>query len=168
MMSNLGNFVEERPLLIPDSTDLPGFLNLLLDIMSSQSLTVSIPILYTWVKLLRSDVIGGSDAISPLIGPLLELCSHRLIRYESLPEESNDPSYLYLNEDIDTVPERHAFLGNYRRYCVQVVEIIVRRKPFEALYHILGQVDQSLQTLYNDQPPFRRTLSSLYPLVHNY
>ncbi|KAI9820881.1 MAG: hypothetical protein M1832_003514 [Thelocarpon impressellum] len=155
MVSNLGNFVEERPLLIPDATDLPGFLNLLLEIMGSQSLTISIPILNTWVKLLASDVIGGSDAISPLIGPLLEICSQRLIRYESLPEDSDDPSFLYLGEDIDTMPERHAFLGNYRRYCVQVVEIIVRRKPFEAMYHILGQVDQSLQTLYNNQPPFR-------------
>lgn len=154
MMSNLGNFIEERPLLIPDGSDLPGFLNLMLLILSSPSLTVSIPILNTWVRLLKSDVIGGSEMLSPLIGPLLETCSQRLLRYESLPDDSEDPSFLFLIEDIDTIPERHAFLGNYRRYCVDVVEVIVRRKPFEAVYHILGQVDQSLQTLYQQQPQF--------------
>lgn len=162
MISNLGNFIEERPLLIPDGCDLPGFFNLLLLIFSSPSLTISIPILNTWAKLLRSDVIGSSEAMTPLIGPLLETCSQRLIRYESLPEDSEDPSFLYLGEDIDTQPERHAFLGNYRRYCVDVVEIIVRRKPFEAVYHILGQVDQSLQTFYHQQSQFNGKVKCLF------
>ncbi|KAI9841115.1 MAG: hypothetical protein M1838_003702 [Thelocarpon superellum] len=147
--------VESRPHLIPESSDLPAFLNLLLEMLASQSLTISIPILHTWTRLLRSDVIGGSDTMLPLIGRLLEICSQRLVRYESFPEDSEDPAILYLNEDLDTQPERHAFLGNYRRYCVQVVEIIVRRKPFEAMYHVLGQVDHSLQTLYHEQPPFQ-------------
>jgi hypothetical protein len=37
-------------------------------------------------------------------------------RYTSWTE-SEDPTVQFLVEDIDTVPERHAFVGNYRRYC---------------------------------------------------
>jgi len=69
-------------------------------------------------------------------------------------EESDDPSLIFLLEDIDTIPERHAFLGNYRRYSVQIIEFIVRQKQSEAIYHILSQVDQSMQHLYDGQQPF--------------
>ncbi len=155
MVSNLANFIEQKPRLIPENSDLPNFLQLLLEILRSQSLVVSIPILNSWATLLSSDTIGDSDAVSPLVGSLLETCSQRLLRYEALPEDSVDPTFLFLSEDIDTIPERHAFLGNYRRYCVEVVETIVKRMPFDAMYHILGQVDQLLDSLYEGQQPFQ-------------
>lgn len=155
MMSNVGTFIEEKPLIIPEDSDLNSLFSLFVSILQSPSLTVSIPILHLWVKLLSSDMIGGSDAVSSLVGPLLEICSQRLIRYEALPDDSQLPTILFLNEDIDTIPERHAFLGNYRRYCVHVVEIIVQRKPFDALYHILGQVDDLLHHLYDGESDFQ-------------
>jgi exportin-5 len=154
MISNLGSFIEQKISAIPEDCDLPNLLNLFLAIAQSQSFVISIPVLVTWTRLLRSDTIGGSPTITPLIAPLLELSSSRLLRYESMPEDSDDPSLIFLLEDIDTVPERHAFLGNYRRYNVQIIELIVRQKQSEAIYHILSQVDQSLQRLYADQPPF--------------
>lgn len=154
-MSNVGTFVEEKPLLIPEYSDLRGLFGLFISILDSPSLIVSIPILHLWVKVLNSDILSNSDAVSSLVGPLLEVCSQRLIRYEALPDDSEHPTILFLDEDIDTIPERHAFLGNYRRYCVQVVEIIVRRKPFDAIGHILGQVDNVLSHLYDGQPTFQ-------------
>jgi exportin-5 len=75
-----------------------------------------------------------------------------------MPEESEDPSLIFLLEDIDTIPERHAFLGNYRRYSIQIIEYIVRQKKSEAVYHILGQVDQAIQRLYDGQAPFSSEL----------
>ncbi|KAI9800227.1 MAG: hypothetical protein M1825_004211 [Sarcosagium campestre] len=167
MMSNLGNFVESKPDLLTPDANIQDFLKLLMEILSSQSLTISIPVLSSWAKLLRSDKIGGSDAVAHLIGPLLEICSQRLIRYELLPEDSDNATILFLNEDIDTAPDRHAFLGNYRRYCSQVVENIVRRKPFDALFHILNQVDQSLHSLYENKPAFKpeRYSKSSMPLL---
>lgn len=95
-----------------------------------------------------------------MIGGLLEVCCSRLIRYESFPEDSQDVTLLFLNEDIDTVPERHAFLGNYRRFCADVIEVLVRRTPVEAMEHILTQATDMFQKLYNDQPPFQCMLSS--------
>ena len=160
MMSNIGSFIEEKPLIIPDDSDLHGLLDLFITILYSTSLTVSIPILHLWVKLLNSETIGGSETVSALIGPLLQLCSQRLIRYEALTDDSADPVISLLNEDIDTIPERHAFLGNNRRNCVQVVEIIVQRKPFEALHHILAQVDDLLSHLYDGAPQFEGLLVS--------
>ncbi|KAI9772013.1 MAG: hypothetical protein M1840_001301 [Geoglossum simile] len=155
LVSNLGNFIEQKPLVIPAGSDLSGILSLMLNIMNHQSMTVSLPVLNAWVKLLKSDATGASDAFVPLVGPLLDICSLRLMKYESLPEDSNDPSLVFLLEDIDTMPERHSFVGIYRRYCVQVVETIVKRRPFDAMCHILAQTNHSLKTLYDDQSAFR-------------
>jgi exportin-5 len=154
MMSNLGNFIEQKISAIPEDCDLSNLLNLFLSIAQSQSFVISIPVLVTWTRLLRSETIAGSPPINPLIAPLLELCSSRLIRYESLPEDYDDPSLTFLLEDIDTIPERHAFLGNYRRYSVQIIELIVRQKQSEAIYHILSQVNHSLEHIYDGQPSF--------------
>jgi len=158
MISNLGSFIEQKISAIPEDCDLPNLLNLFLAIAQSQSFVISIPLLVTWTRLFRSDTIGSSPTITPLIAPLLELCSSRLIRYENLPEDSDDPSLIFLLEDIDTIPERHAFLGNYRRYSVQIIECIVRQKRTEAIYHILSQVDNSMRHLYDGQPPFSSRL----------
>lgn len=153
-MSNLGNFIDQKTSAIPEDCDLPNLLNLFLSIVRSESLIVSIPVLVTWTRLLRSEAVGGSLTVDPLIAPLLEICSSRLIRYESLPENSDDPCVIFLLEDIDTIPERHAFLGNYRRYSVQVIELIVRRKHSDAIYHILSQVGNTMEQLYSGGPPF--------------
>lgn len=153
-MFNLGNFIEQKTSIIPESCDLSNLLNIFLDIVRSPSFVISIPVLVTWTRLLRSSIIANSSLLNPLIAPLLETCSTRMLRYESLPEDSEDPSLLFLMEDIDTVPERHAFLGNYRRYSVQVIETIVMIKQSDALYHILGQVDAAMRQLYEGQAPF--------------
>jgi len=128
---------------------------LLFDVMRDQSLVVSVPILHVWTKILKSRIFRDSDVVMQFIGGLLETCSQRLARYEFLPEDSDDPIILFLNEDFDTIPERHAFLGNYRRYCVEVVEIIVRRLPLEATQHILSQAEALFKNLYNGQPRFQ-------------
>ena len=137
------------------------FLDLLLQILQHQSLHVSIPVLHLWVKLLDSDAVGNSPMVMNLIAPLLETCSQRLLRYEALPEDSNIPSIIYLNEDVDTTPERHAFLGNYARFCNQVVQSIVAKRPFDAIHHILSQADQVISNLYDGESAFDGKLDYL-------
>jgi exportin-5 len=99
---------------------------------------------------------------------LLQICSARLIRYEQFPEDSEDVTILFLNEDVDTVPERHAFLGNFRRYCVEIIETIVRYHPMEATTHILSQASTMFQNLYQDQPPFQRKCSDAKLFTHTH
>lgn len=155
MVFNIGRLLEERPSFVPEGSDFGGFFELLLEVMNDQSLHVSIPALHLWVKLLSSDKIGDSPAIMALISNLLETCSLRLIRFESLPMDSSNPSIVFLNEDVDTMPERHAFLGNYARFCNQIVELVVQKQPVDALYYILGQADQVLDHVYDGEPPFQ-------------
>ncbi|KAI8950207.1 ARM repeat-containing protein [Xylaria longipes] len=156
-ISYLANYLERRFSALPTDpsrVDLMGFLQLLLLITQNQSLVVSIPVLVTWCRLLNHPGLGPNiAATAAVIGPLLEICSTRLIRYESLPEDSEDPTIRLLLEDTDTFPERHLFLGNYRRYASQVIEIIVHLKVSDAMEHILGQTENVLAHLYDDLPP---------------
>lgn len=140
---------------IPEGSDLNSLFSLLYDMLRNPSLVVSIPVLHVWSKLLRSKIVRDSAAVSQLIPGLLEICASRLVRYEALPDDSEEPTILFLNEDLDTKPEKHAFLGNYRRYCVDVVEVVVRRTPVDATQHILGQAENRFQQLYDGLPPFQ-------------
>ena len=128
-------------------------------ILRHPSLSVSIPILHCWSKLLQKEAVWQFPALHQQIGPLLETCSERLVRYESLPTDSEEPAVLFLNEDIDTIPEKHAFLGNYRRYCSDIVQTIVLQKPMEAVPHILSQTESALNSLYvHDARPQRKLM----------
>ena len=152
---NIGRLLGERPSALPSDSDLGAFLSLLLDVAKNPSLQVSIPALHLWAKLLTIDKISKSPVAQGLVGDLLETCSQRLVRYELFPIDSNNPSILFLNEDIETIPERHAFLGNYSRFCTQIVELVVQQQPIDALYHILGQADQALDHIYDGEPSFQ-------------
>lgn len=160
MLFGVGKLLEERPSLVTESLDLSAFFGLLLSVAENQSLNVSISALHLWTKLLSSDVYARLPATAGLFGQLLELCSQRLIKYESLPEDSTNPSILILRDEIDTMPEKHAFLGNYARFCEQIVTKVVEQQPADALYHILGQADRVLEHLYDGEPAFQSKVYS--------
>ncbi len=165
MLCSLGNYLDRKFSAIPHQTNIQGFLELLMRVAQSESLVVSIPILLTWTRLLSHRSLGPAAAEMPLIVNLLELCSRRLIRYESFPEDSTDPVYVLLVEDTDTIPERHAFLGNYRRYSSSIIESIVHLKMSDAFSHILGRTEAALNTLYDGQPPLNREFHDQDPGV---
>lgn len=154
MLSSIGDYLVRKYQDVPSDTAVDAFLHLMVRVVQHQSLMVSIPAVVTWGKLLNKTEHQHSDRFSPMIGPLLETAISRLVRYEYLPEDSNDPSLLFLFEDTDTMPERHAFLGNYRRYSCQVIEAIVQLKLFDAVSHILSTTDHVLQSLYQGEQPF--------------
>ncbi|EGX96581.1 Armadillo-type fold domain containing protein [Cordyceps militaris CM01] len=156
MLSSLGDYFDRKFSRMPGDVAKDSFLQLLLQVVQNPSLMVSIPVLVSWTRLLNRKDIGNSDAMSPLIGPLLEVCSSRMVRYENLPEDNEDATFLFLQEDTDTLPERHAFLGNYRRYSSQVIEAIVQLKLVDAVSHILGRTEHVLEHLYDGQPAFNK------------
>jgi len=125
-----------------NKVDLPGFFALLLQVLQSGSLAVSVAALHTWTKLLSVTDPTIIDHVTPALGPLLATCSERLLRYETLmpADGATDEVVQYLDHDFDTVPERHAFLGNYRRYCVGTIQAIARIRPLDALQHVLDQM----------------------------
>ncbi|KAL4926925.1 karyopherin MSN5 [Aspergillus undulatus] len=156
VVSYVAGFLEEKGFSIENSAgvDLPFFFHLMLNVVQHRSLTVSIPVLHIWSKLIASPKVGNSDVVINLIPPLLTICTERLVHWESLPADSEDPTVIFLNEDIDTIPERHAFVGNYRRYCSSIIETIVQKRPEEAIPHILLGVDNNLDNLYNGAQAF--------------
>jgi exportin-5 len=160
-MSYAATFLEEKDLDLRSAQgiEISLLFEFLIEILRHQSLTVSIPVLHSWSRLLATERIEEMQVVTHLIAPLLEKCTQRLVRWENLPEDSEDPTILFLNEDIDTIPERHAFVGNYRRYCSTVIEIIVQKRPHEAIPHILAGVDQNLNNLYSGVQPFSGMIS---------
>ncbi|OAA49546.1 Armadillo-type fold protein [Metarhizium rileyi] len=164
MLSCLGDYFERKFSQVPQDADGPEFFKLLVQVTQSPSLMVSIPVLVTWTRILGHRNLGSSNLVSENVGPLLEICSSRLVRYENLPEDSTDPTYLFLLDDTDTIPERHAFLGNYRRYSSQVIEHIVQLKLVDAASYILGRTEHILQNLYDGQPPFNKQTYSKHSM----
>ncbi|BCS22295.1 karyopherin MSN5 [Aspergillus puulaauensis] len=156
VVSYVAGFLEEKGFTIESSpgVDLPFFFHLMLNVVQHRSLTVSIPVLHIWSKLIASPKVGNLEVVVNLIPPLLTICTERLVHWESLPADSEDPTVIFLNEDIDTVPEKHAFVGNYRRYCSSIIETIVQKRPEEAIPHILLGVDGNLDNLYSGVKPF--------------
>ncbi|RAK96179.1 karyopherin MSN5 [Aspergillus ibericus CBS 121593] len=156
MLSYVAGFLEEKtfPLESVQGVNLQFFFHLTVSVIQNQSLTISIPVLHVWSKLIASERIGNTDLVTGLVPSLLGICTERLIRWESFPADSESPTVAFLNEDIDTVPERHAFVGNYRRYCSSIIETIVQKRPQEAIPHILSGVDANLDNLYAGVEPF--------------
>src|SRR2546423_11299715 len=144
MVAYLSDHIEQKPASV--EIDLSAFFEFMVSIVNHPSLVVSIPILHSWTKLLAS-AHGRISAIRSVIGPLLESASRRIFRYEQLPEDSNEPAIIFVSEDIEAIPERHAFLGNYRRYCFLIVESICSLEPQEALPFVLSLADKALDEL---------------------
>ncbi|KAJ5472893.1 hypothetical protein N7530_006894 [Penicillium desertorum] len=156
MISYIAGCLEDDKFLVStmDRLNLPPFLQFMANIMQHQSLTVSIPCLHLWSRLLQNSKISNLDFVVEQTPQFLNICTLRLLRWESLPTESEDPTVQFLVEDIDTVPERHAFVGNYRRYCSSIIETITFKRPQEAVREILARVDTNLDNLYNGVQPF--------------
>ncbi|KAF1824955.1 uncharacterized protein K489DRAFT_368174 [Dissoconium aciculare CBS 342.82] len=144
LVSTLADAVAQHIAIVDQSVDLQSFYGLLLLISQSKSLTVSIPAVHSWTKqlIVQENVI--IDLVLAALPSLLQICSERLLRYEALPEDTIDETLQFLNEDFDTIPERHAFLGNYRRYCNIVIQSITRTKPIDALSYVLGETQSML------------------------
>ena len=160
MLSCLGDYLSRKFNRVPGDAAVDSFLHLMVQVVQHQSLMVAIPAVVTWTKLLRNKEIQPGERFSAMVGPLLEVSVSRLVRFEHRPEDTNDPSLLVLMEDTDTLPERHAFLGNYRRYTAQVIEAIVELKLFDAVTHILSTTDEVLQHLYDGEEPLNSNIDA--------
>ncbi|EMD00164.1 hypothetical protein BAUCODRAFT_367095 [Baudoinia panamericana UAMH 10762] len=146
LLSVLSDDVALHPeLLACDSVDVPAFFDFLVVVVQSKSLAVSLPVLHSWSKLMGVQATTVIDMVLRALQPLVQTCSERLLRYEELPPDSEDDVVRFLDVDSDTIPERHAFLGNYRRYCVSILTAIGRTRPLEAMQHVLGQMRLMLE-----------------------
>ncbi len=153
LISVIGVYLDVNASVLPEEADVPGYLTLLTKVLSHQSLSVSAPALSGWAKILKSSTVSLRNAMAPNIRVVLDICSRRLIKFEYMSSDSNNPTILFLNEDYDTLPDQHSFVGKYRRYCVLAVEAVVLSDPLEAIKFVLGSVDEAVQILSQSRPP---------------
>ena len=139
ILSVLGDAAAANSNVLQDREQIEAVFDLLMTVFPCESLLVSIPVLHTITKLIESKRPQFAAMIDYTMAAMLETCSQRLLKYESLPKDCGLAIVAYLQEDFETLPEQHAFLGNYRRYCTTVIDSIARTRPQEALQHILQQ-----------------------------
>lgn len=139
VLSILGDALSQNPQIIEGANAVSALFDLLVIAFQSDSLLVSIPVLHSFTKLLGAKDTNISGAMMQRLPVLLDVCSKRLLKYESLSQESETPVIAYLNEDFENLPELHAFLGNYRRYCITVIETIALKMPQDAIIYVLDQ-----------------------------
>lgn len=130
--------------LLNTNINFVSFFNLMVKVLQNKSLMVSIPVLHSWTKVLACQNPKLVEIVSSYLGSLLQVSSERLLRYETLPEDTEDETLQHLYEDFDQAPERHAFLGNYRRFCMTIIETLSRSRPVQALSFTLGQMKDML------------------------
>ena len=138
----------------PDSDNLEHVLfETLVDLVESPFLVVSIPALHGCTYL--HDFVFQT-ASNELISSLFDICIQRQLRYEFLPEGVEDPIIARLQLEFDTMPELHAFLGNYKRFCKETVEYISVARPVWALQNIMMVADRIVKdtdaTLTSEKP----------------
>jgi exportin-5 len=150
-LAHLGAWIESKPEVLKTSGNMSMFFTLFLAVTRHPSLLVSTPLLQLWVRLLRSRSPEFSDIVQEAMAPLLELCSQRSVRWDTLPEDSTEPTLVFLAEDCDTMPQREALLQQYRQACVGVVELVVRKVPVDAIKHILGEAATFFQEVQSNQ-----------------
>merc|ERR1712000_42261 len=119
------------------SLDLGPFLHLLIAMAEHDSLIVSIPVVHSWVKLLEVPSWRKAPVVLQCIGPLLQVSSQRLIQYDQLPEDTQNPVVIFVNEEIELFPERQGFYLNYRKLCSAVVEWTCYAQLEEAMQAVL-------------------------------
>jgi len=133
--------------LLDDQAHANSLYSLLVEVFHNNSLLVSIPVLHTLAMSLESRQERIMQILNQALNLLMDTCLVRLIKFESLPKHTKHPILTYLHDDFETQPELHAFLGNYRRYCVRVIETISQDRPLELLKYLLQQTLQTFSTI---------------------
>ncbi|KAF2666914.1 ARM repeat-containing protein [Microthyrium microscopicum] len=162
VLASLGVLVEINPDVVEKTGNLPLFFSLLLEITTHPSLLVSLPVLDVWLRLLRSRTPQFTNIINESMGALLELCTSRALKFDSLSEDSGNATVAFLASDCDTVAQRELILGQYRTACVHTIEIVVRRVPLDAMKHILDEAATFFHSL-SSRPFSRETYSKPSP-----
>ncbi|KAF2148856.1 hypothetical protein K461DRAFT_232319 [Myriangium duriaei CBS 260.36] len=147
VVGQLGDAVNKVPEILDDENHVVMFYQFAIDIFKSNSLLVSIPVLHN----LSQTLAIKQPKIIPIIqqgaSQMFDTCVERMIKFESLSKDTEHPILSYLRDDFETMPEMHAFLGNYRRYCSKVVEHLSEERPISAVQYLLQQATATFKSV---------------------
>lgn len=130
----------------PQDMDLVPFLSLLVSVAQHDSLIVSIAAIHSWHKLLDAWATRQkSQALEACIQPVLQVAMQRIIAYDMLPSDHEEPAVQFVNDEIELYPERQGFYLNYRRLCFAIIESVSSAYLQDALGYALSSVDSGLR-----------------------
>ncbi|KAF4549714.1 Hypothetical protein D9617_20g027700 [Elsinoe fawcettii] len=147
VLAAIGDSVTRYPSLFESDTQIMAFYDLSAHVFQSDSLLVSIPVLHVLSDAIATKHKNVRTLLQQADSILMDTCLVRLIKFESLPPDTGHPILKYLHEDFETLPELHAFLGNYRRYCTRVIERISQERPVEAITYLIQQMRDMFDTV---------------------
>lgn len=139
VVAHLGDAINKLPEILNDEEHVIAFYQFAIEVFRSNSLLVSIPVLHSLSQTLAVKQPRVIGIIQQGASQMFDNCVERLIRFESIPKDTEHPILSYLHEDFETLPEMHAFLGNYRRYCMKIIEYLSEERPVGALEYMLQQ-----------------------------
>jgi exportin-5 len=140
----------------PDQSvlDASAFLKFMITIARHDSLIVSIPAVHSWDRICGNQHWRRNPVVSDCVSELLQVISPRVVQYDQLPEDTEEPAVIFVNEEIEIFPERQGFYLNYRRLCSQVVEWVCYIHLEQAVHFVLSQVDTALLTIQQQDSSF--------------
>ncbi|KAK9450008.1 armadillo-type protein [Limtongia smithiae] len=142
MIVGLGDYLlaTKKNNQLPTETDFNGYLELVLLTTRHESLIISGLSLQFWSSILRLENLAQRPAVTELLPRLLELSADRIIKYEGVEERTVTKQFLEM--DFESVPEMHAFLGNYKRYIEDIARLVVCRMPIDSMLWLDVRLDK--------------------------
>ncbi|KPI44323.1 uncharacterized protein AB675_8579 [Cyphellophora attinorum] len=129
------------------SLDVSSFLDFLISIAKHDSLIVSIAAMHSWDRLLSMKSWRRTDVVSNCVPALLDVVLPRLIQYDQMPDDTEEPAVLFVTEEIEIFPERQGFFLNYRRLCGSIIEWICYVHLEQAVDFILTQLNNNMSSI---------------------
>lgn len=144
LMSLLSDLITKIPPPDDHQLDISAFLDFMISVASHDSLIVSIAAIHSWDRLFTMPSWRRREAVSNCIPALLGVVFPRLIQYDQLPDDTDEPAVVFVTEEIEIFPERQGFYLNYRRLCASVIEWVCYVHLEQAIRFVLSHIDQQL------------------------
>ena len=125
-----------------EDIDLADILDLVLLTWQHKSLIISGMANNFWCSLLRDERLNDHAHVSARYAQILEIGSQRLLRFEDAKAQMllGSELQMYLDLDLENMPELHAFCGNYKRFIFDIVRMVVFKRPLQAIDWARAQV----------------------------
>lgn len=135
-----------------EEIELAGILDLVMMTWQHSSLMISGMSNNFWCSLLRDERLNDHPHVTERFVRILHIGAQRLLHFEdarNIMLKGSDVQ-LYLDLDLENVPELHAFCSNYMRFAFDIVRMVVYKRPRDATLWIREQVKNFFEREYAD------------------
>lgn len=154
-----------------EDIELASVLDLVLKTWQHSSLIISGMSNNFWCSLLRDDRLNDHPHVTSRLVQILQIGSQGLLHFEDarLRMLRGSELQMYLDLDLESTPDLHAFCGNYRRFAFDIVRMVVFKRPKDATEWIREQVMNFFAREYVDTTDLNQVAktSAMYLAAEN-